>query len=688
MKLDFFPYGTQYHRAPTPLADEWDGDLAEIARAGYTHVQFRPQWRCHERIKGEWVWDDLDALFDLAAKHGLKVILKPMLECAPDWVFEELGGSRVGFGGVPIEPVAIGSFYAGGWMPCFDNPEVVSAATDFVRALTIRYGEHPALWFYDAWNEPRSRPLGQCRCRHSVASYREWLRQMFGTIENLNSLYGKYWTSFNTIQPAASGWDFAEMFLWRTWATHAVTEHVRFVSEAIKDVDPSAFVLVHVGGCSVIQDAASDANDDILMASGSSTDRYGTSFPVSLHPSSPIQHANPDLISDWIRRVDPEYWCHEFYTNHGNWCQPPDPQVLNRLIWMAISGGTAGFTFWQYRSERVGNETNGYGMREIDGSPTDRSRVADGIAGILREHGGSLSGTRRPASRIALLYSRESDLLSRVTEMQEIFIHNEADNYSYPYKRAIQAAHALYLNRGETVDWVIPGDDLSAIPLLHITAAEMVDSALADQLREYVSKGGKLIVEYPFACRDENTWVSVTRPNNGLADLLGCSEASRVMMAGSEVRFTDGIEVSASGWKVDLIPEGGQVIAEWSDGNPAVIKHNYGKGIVYTLGVSLALSYTNAAIDSCTQALDLILDDLGLESNPSTCDGVWIRRRIAEGREIWFVFNITQTSQSVEIPREPAAIWQEADCTLDGSNLYMAPGSTWVAEFVTQGVEL
>ncbi len=43
--FDFFPYGCQYHRAPTPPSGEWEGDLAEIARAGYTHVQIRPQWR-------------------------------------------------------------------------------------------------------------------------------------------------------------------------------------------------------------------------------------------------------------------------------------------------------------------------------------------------------------------------------------------------------------------------------------------------------------------------------------------------------------------------------------------------------------------------------------------------------------------------------------------------------------------
>ena len=36
-QFSFFPFGTQYYREPTPLPAEWEGDLLEISRAGYTH---------------------------------------------------------------------------------------------------------------------------------------------------------------------------------------------------------------------------------------------------------------------------------------------------------------------------------------------------------------------------------------------------------------------------------------------------------------------------------------------------------------------------------------------------------------------------------------------------------------------------------------------------------------------------
>ena len=89
--------------------------MEEIKKQGYTHIQFRPQWRWHERIRGEFVWDDLDSLFSLAEKHSLRVILKPILETAPDWVFSKLDGKRIGFHGTPLEPTSENASVIGRW---------------------------------------------------------------------------------------------------------------------------------------------------------------------------------------------------------------------------------------------------------------------------------------------------------------------------------------------------------------------------------------------------------------------------------------------------------------------------------------------------------------------------------------------------------------------------------------------
>jgi beta-galactosidase len=684
-QLDFYPYGVQYHRAPTPRPDEWTEDLAEIARIGYTHIQLRPQWRWHERARGKPVWDDLDKLFDLAKKNKLRVILKPMLETAPDWVFGELNGKRIGFHGVPIDPIAHGAYYVGGWWPCFDNPQVIKAARQFVRLLVKRYRNHPALWLYDAWNEPISRPLGQCQCLHSVRSYRKWLERRFKTIGSLNEKLGKAWTSFGTIQPPASGTDYTEMFLWRQWAAYAVAEQVRFVSETIREIDPKAFIMVHVGGSSIVQDPICGTSDDMLNAA--TTDRYGTSFGIPLHPKTPVECAAPDYQSDWLRRIDSMYWCHEFYPNRGKWCRPPEPYVLNRLVWMAIAGGCAGFTFWQFRSERVGNETNESGLREIDGSPTARSEVTDSIAGILARHGKRLVGTKRIPSRLAMLYNRQSDMIGRIEIMSPYWneISIERGNDQYPYKWALKKAHALYLQTGEPVDWIVSGDDIGKYRLLHVTCNEMIDGKTADWLRGYVYEGGTLIVEFPFACRDENTWVSQARPSHGLKDLLGCREGSRIVTGDGykDVATIEplGLEVQVRQWRIELIPEGGKVIAKWQDGSAAGIQHDYGKGKVYCFGVNLALASNDSWDDPLLAIWQWFLKRAGVKAWPWTGDRrVWIRRRRGKDREIWFVFNLNEESRNVSLPAQPRTVWQENGCSLHNLRLKMAAGATWIAE--------
>ena len=459
------------------------------------------------------------------------------------------------------------------------------------------------------------------------------------------------------------------------------------MAETIRKVDARAFILVHAGGCNVIQDPIWGTSDDLLNAA--MTDRYGTSMANVLRPATPIEHDSIDYECDWLRRVDPRWWCHEFYPNHGNWCRPPEPRMLAREIWMTIAGGPSGFTFWQYRAERVGNETNGYGMRQIDGAPTPRSEAIDRIAGVLRLHGAKLAGSRRPPSRIAMLYSRESDLMGRLQEFHTgpWDISQENGNVDYAYKRALKAAHALYTMAGETVDWVVPGDDLSRCEILHVSAAEMVDRAAADWLRAYVRGGGTLIVEFPFACRDDNTWVSSARPNHGLDDLLGCVETDRVVIppAGPEaVRFARRLTLKARGWHIALRPTRGKALARWADGSVAAVENTVGKGRVYALGASLSLSFSDTWDDPARKVLTALLTEAGIAPQPRAAGSVWVRRRTAGDREIWFVFNVSDREHSQALPRRPRATWFGEGCAVSGTRIRLGPGAAWVGELAKE----
>ncbi|MCL2751754.1 MAG: beta-galactosidase, partial [Firmicutes bacterium] len=119
MFFDEIIYGTQYYRAPTPLPEEWGGDLKCMAdMIGVDVIQLRIQWRRNERVKNEYDFGDIDRLFELAQKHKLRVIVKFLLETAPQYVFEEYDGYRVNPDRSIIRAGSHGAFYIGGWLPC------------------------------------------------------------------------------------------------------------------------------------------------------------------------------------------------------------------------------------------------------------------------------------------------------------------------------------------------------------------------------------------------------------------------------------------------------------------------------------------------------------------------------------------------------------------------------------------
>lgn len=649
-EITFYPYGVQYYRAPTPRPEEWAGDLHEIYRSGFKLIQLRPQWRTHERHRGKIVWDDIDRLMELAGQNELKVIIKPMLECAPDWVYTELDGSRRTFGGQKLLPQAIGAFYVGGWLPCFDNPKVQSAAIDFVKAIARRYSGNERLFLWNAWNEPRSRPLGECQCEYSIESYRQYLTKRFGTIETLNEQFGKAWSDFSTVMPPVSGRDYAEMFLWRQWAFEVVAQRVRMVAETIRNIDKSHSVMAHVGCSTIIQDIACDSSDDHLTAK--TVDFYGCSLPINIYPKTMKDACMGSMICDWLRSVDKNFWCHEIYPTGAGWNPSPKKSFQARQLWTALSCGAKGLVYWQYRSERLGNESNGHGLREINGAPTERSEAAEEFASVLSKEGEQFTKTTVPHPKIAVLYDRQCDLLSRIQCMHNDLAREEIKT-DYTYKQAVQGTYLGLWLTDIRADWISTNQlhRIEHYSCIIASALELADRQMINALKAFVEQGGKLIVEFPFACRGENTWVLPDRPGLGMDKLLGVREKQRLNIDREDIILPDNEMFSVSDTKVVFeLAADADVLGHWGDGTAALVRNTYGKGQVLSIGGSLSIRTLTQESQSDRQQWERLLDLLGIEACSILSDR-WtgLESRILESDRFRYLILINHSTNAGQI---------------------------------------
>ena len=153
---DFIPMGFQYYRAPTPERSEWDKDLKNIKAYGYNTVKYWLQWRWNEPIRGEYTFDDIDELMDLAQKHGLKVVLNIILDVSPVWLARDYPeSSMITARCEKLEGFASEYRQIGGMPgPCFHHDDANRFKREFVAACAKRYANHPALLLWDVWNEP------------------------------------------------------------------------------------------------------------------------------------------------------------------------------------------------------------------------------------------------------------------------------------------------------------------------------------------------------------------------------------------------------------------------------------------------------------------------------------------------------------------------------------------------------
>jgi beta-galactosidase GanA len=666
--IPHFVYGTQYYRAPSPVPANWEEDFRKLKGAGLNAIQLRVQWRWNEPAENQYRFDDLDRLFDLAEEHGHPVIVKFMMECAPDYIFHKYGGTRRDMHGQPLAPGAHGAFYIGGWIPCFDHPGVVKRAEAFVAKVVRRYRARKNLLLWNVWNEPRSRPIAECGCGHSIAAYRVWLREQYGNVAVLNETFGKAWESLETVMPPGMPYDYVELFLWRRWAFDAVTQRLQFMYRAVKKLDAKRPVISHVGGCSVVQDAAGDCSDDV--ANAAVMDFYGTSYPVANHFTSPADDAFPFLISDWMRSVSPYFWVYELYPDWGNWLRPVSLEDFRLKVWSAVAGGAKGLVFWQYRAERLGNEDNLSGLVEMSGDFKPVTHESARIAPILAQHSDFLMRAQPVEDAVAIVYDRDSDLISRIENTggpSHYYFWNfdlrSADGL-YPYKRAIQGAYALFREAGfvpRFIDSRQLADRLEGIKLLYLPEWFMVTAAQAKVLEAFVKNGGRIIAEEGTGLRQANTWLHERLPGAAVSRLFGVRTVSRVYP--SEVAETlsyAGHAVLPGEYVNYLEPVGsGTVLAPWADGRAGIVATDRTVFLGTSLGAAFFAATRSTESSMAVATLVGVLRDLCRRwkitpRHPPPLLDVHLRE-LSDGRSsLHFIFN--RSSRTVRLPLPAGAV--------------------------------
>jgi beta-galactosidase len=590
------------------------------------------------------------------------VIVQVYVDSAPAWVGRKFpDGQFVTQGGTAIPSQAAPGY-------CFDHPGVRRAVLRFFEEVARRASASPAFYAYDVWSEPAVMnwalpayvPNAQyCYCPHSLARFREWLRQKHGSLDELNQAWYRTFASWDEVEPPRFGTilTYADFMDWRVYIGEKIAADLKARADAVRTVDRSHPATSHAPNPSPVFRTladAMDASDDYLMKD--SVDYFGTSFyPKLTSPDRDFPLERRALVFDTARAVtgDRGFYIGELqsgYGVHGTVTGTPiTASDLELYAWSAVARGARAISFYAYYPMSTGYEAGGYGLVNLDGSLTERSRRAGDTARAIAAHADLILASQPAPAKVAIVFNPLVPLLGG----------EQAYGDRRAIHRAVAGYHRMFFERNIAVD-VPSARELTAAVLRRYTLVILpcpilLTAEMASALEQYVMDGGRLFVEARPGWQDERGQAAAVIPAFGWHRLFGARETE--VLPAKQVPVNWGGRVfSGAGVaeRLDVLDASARVLAWFEDGSPAAIERAAGKGRTIILGTFAG--ERNATDPVAMHPLgDLLAEWAGLDRPALKASSfVELRRLAGPSGELVLLFNHGDVAATVDLEVRPA----------------------------------
>lgn len=568
----------------------WRKDLERIHALGFNTVRTWVEWTAGEPRPGEYRLEQLDLLLKLAEETGLKVIVQTYVDSAPDWVGVKFpDGHFVAQNGQSIPSQAAPGF-------CFDHPGVRRATLAFLQEVARHAARSRAFYGWDLWSEPHIINWAEidyipnatfCYCPHTMERFRDWLRQKYGGLPRLNQAWYRQFEDWSQVEPPRFDTilSYTDFMDWRVFITQKLADDLRARRDAVKAILPDRVTTSHAAGPSALGSlAGGDGNpDDYLMYQA--VDYYGTSmYPKhSLPPHwSPMRTR---MVVDLTRSAGRNrgFYIGELQAGFGVRgdvvSQEITPLDVARYMWTAVSRGARGINLYAFYPMSSGYESGGYGLIDLDGTLTPRSRLAGETARRIEAQSNLLLRAHPQPAEVAILVNPLTNLVGGAGHQ-----YNRG-----AVARSLAGYYRMFAERNIAVDFVnavdVTARGLAGYKLVVLPYPLLMLSGEAAALEEYVRSGGHLFTEARPGWVDERGYAQETVPGFGWERMLGVREKSvtprpelRMRWGGDEIAGAIGEE------RFTVLDPAAKALAWFADGSPAAFEHRYGSGSAIIVG--------------------------------------------------------------------------------------------------------
>jgi beta-galactosidase len=330
------------------------------------------------------------------------------------------------------------------------------------------------------------------------------------------------------------------------------------------------------------------------------------------------------------------------------------PDDLRVWTWTALSRGAKGINYYAWYPMSTGYESGGFGLNHLDGTVSERARLAGSIARVVDANQRLFLDSRPPRAEVAVIYNPLGHFVGG---------RQRATAYAGPQgevagieRDSLLGIHRALFTRNVPLDYVHI-DHLSAQKLGHYKLVVfpypvMVPEASAKLLREYVTTGGTLVAEARLAWNNEKGYASERIPGLGLWEVMGAREiAVQTGVNGrTELHWASdslpglkpGDRLRARWYEEVLEPIGSdaRVVARFENGAAAAVQGTFGKGRTLLLGSYVSAAYQTSPTEAVERFYAGLLAWAGVTLPVSTTGAPFEVRYLESGADaLVFIFN-------------------------------------------------
>ncbi len=620
-KSDFLPVSVWYSggkaRAPmlstiTPNSrEEWKRDLRQIKSLGFNAVRTWVEWAHCEPRPGEYHFENLQVLGELAQEIGLKVIIQMYVDSAPDWVgkkfpdglFEAQSGDKV------LSQAAPGF--------CTDHAGVREAVLNFYTETAKVAVQYSNFYGWDLWSEPHIVnwayinyvPNVQfCFCPNTQARFREWLQNKYQTLDGLNQAWYRNFENWGDVQPPRFGTilSYTDFIDWKNFIYEKLAGDLQMRYEAVRRADKTHVITSHAAVPSIFYTPYNGygATDDFLMAE--QVDFYGTSlYPKHNHPARHWELWKFQIAVDFSRSANLKnggFYVGELQAGKGTIGlqigNPITPEDHRIWMWSAVAKGARAINIYAYYPMSSGYESGGYGLINLDGTVTGRAKNAGQIARFINENKQLFLESAPAKAEISLVYNPLAQMVGGEQRYADFDGHQ---NSLFGYYR-------FFAEHNIPVDFIhrknLESGDVSQYKLIIVPYPLMFSQKVADGLKRFVKQGGYVVAEARLAWNDERGFAAEVIPGMGLDEVFGAQETSVKMSEKVAMKIIANTHPAMEGFDQNDSLKGAyfaeslqpiknnpaRILALLDDSTPGIIASKYEKGETILIGSFLGMA--------------------------------------------------------------------------------------------------